>query len=68
MIEFGIFSDEGLLEGDFHSREEAEAARVARYVDDGARVGVVCPECHENELPQGEVSGCPDCGQDEEAS
>lgn len=40
-MEYGIFSDEGLIEADFYSREEAEKAMADRYTEDGCHVGEV---------------------------
>lgn len=57
MREYGIFDDSGLLEGDFGSREDAMSALNNRYADDGAHVGIVCPE-HEEQ----EQDFCEECG------
>lgn len=56
--EFGIFSDEGQLEGSFFSRTDAELALVARYSpeDDNAYVA----ECYPDR-PEEEREGCREC-------
>jgi hypothetical protein len=77
--EWGIFTSEGLLEGDFWSESTAEGdfwsestaeGEIAFYVRQGdidegeARVGVVCPMCRGDE-----EGSCADCGDlDEDAS
>lgn len=49
-IEFGIFTDEGFMEGDFYSVAEAEAGIEARYDEgDGCYVAEVCPEHRDQE-------------------
>jgi len=48
MCEFGIFDDSGLLEGGFYTREAAMSA-MSRYAEDGAHVGIICPEHEEQE-------------------
>ena len=42
--EYGLFSDDGLIEGDFYSKHDAEKARVKRYPDDDLEVLECCPE------------------------
>ncbi len=60
MIEYGIFNDEGLVEGQFYSEGEALEARVTRHSDDlWAEVHEVCPD-HE-EQPR---DGCEECAID----
>lgn len=54
--EYGIFSDEGHLEGDLYSREAAEARLAAEYAEDDARVAVCCEQHREQEA--GECSEC----------
>lgn len=56
MTEYGIFNDEGFIEGDFYSREAAEAAVAARYSDDDCSVHEVCPE--HRDQPR---DGCEEC-------
>ncbi len=60
-MEFGIFSDEGCLERDFYSREEAERVLSERYPDDGAHVGECCPD-----HPEEERETCELCNADDE--
>jgi len=60
--EFGIFNDEGCVEGGFYSRDEAEAARTVRYAeDDDCHVSRCCPE-----HPEEEAETCENCMGDEE--
>ncbi len=59
--EFGIFTDEGLLEGDCYSAEEAEAVRVKRYAEEDAHVAPIC-EYH----PGQESTTCEGCLIEEE--
>jgi hypothetical protein len=48
VIEFGVFNDEGLLEGQFYSRKAAEEALADLYAeDDEAEVAIVCPDHEE---------------------
>jgi hypothetical protein len=59
--ELGIFSDGGLLEGDFYSVTEAEAAIADRYgEEDGCYVASVCPEHRDQEKGH-----CETCDQDD---
>lgn len=49
MVEYGLFNDEGLMEGQFYGPEEARAAIADRYTEeDELEVHEVCPE-HEGE-------------------
>lgn len=49
-MEWGIFNDEGLLEGGFHTEDEAFVAAESDYSpDDGVYVAEVCPSCREAE-------------------
>jgi len=44
MAEFGIFSDEGQIEADFHSKEDAQHAINERYSsEDELEVHECCP-------------------------
>ena len=72
MTEYGIFSDEGMIEGLFTSKAEAEAAIAKRYdADDELKVFEVCSEhgehakegcehCEENCVAC-EGDGCNEC-------
>ena len=44
MNEYGIFNDEGLLEGDFYSEASATAMMNCYYADDDAHVSAICPD------------------------
>lgn len=60
-MEYGIFNDEGKIEGDYYSREEAEAA-CARYPEEeGAVVQECCPE-----HPEHARESCEECNADAE--
>lgn len=62
-IEYGIFSDEGLLERDSSSAEEAERTRTKRYAEDDATVH---PVCHDH--PEHPAHACEKCdAEDSEA-
>lgn len=61
MTEYGIFSDEGLLEGDFHSRVSAENRLDSEYSEDDAHIAIVCPEHREQEK-----DNCEECAIEEE--
>jgi hypothetical protein len=46
---FGLFSDEGLIEGDFYTLEDAKIAKATRYTpDDELEIKVVCSYHHEH--------------------
>lgn len=63
MTEFGIFSDEGLLEGGFCSNEEADRAIASRYSEeDGVHAGEIC-----GDHPEHEVSTCEECNSEDES-
>jgi hypothetical protein len=63
--EFGIFSSEGILEGGFYSRAEADAAVVKRYAADAAEgEAIVHPCCHDH--PEHARDTCELCNEDEE--
>lgn len=53
--EYGIFSEEGLLEGDFYTVESAQAELELDYAEDGAHVAEICPEHREHEREHCEV-------------
>ena len=58
MSEYGIFSDEGCLEMQFYSRNEAEIASL-KYVEegeDGVHVSEICPD-----HPEQEREHCEEC-------
>lgn len=45
MIEYGLFNDEGLVEGQFYSKEAAGSAIKDRYSDeDELEIYEVCPD------------------------
>lgn len=59
--EYGLFSDEGLVESGFYSIEEASQARKERYAeDDGLDIEEVCPE-----HPEHARYGCEECDAEE---
>lgn len=45
--EYGIFGDEGLVEGDFYSKEEAKKRLEKEYPDSGLWVDECCIEHRE---------------------
>lgn len=64
MTEYGIFSDEGLIEGDCWSHEEAFATMCTRYdEEDDLHVGEVCSQCRASEYT---LDGCEDCDHEDE--
>lgn len=58
--EYGIFSDEGLLEGGFITVEAAQKVATTTYAEDGVHVAEVCPEHEEQEREH-----CEECSADE---
>ena len=54
--EYGIFSDEGLVEGGFFTRLDAETAAHVKYDLDGVTVHEICPD-HEDQP----ADACEDC-------
>jgi len=60
MTEYGIFNDEGLLEGQFYDIAKAEAKLASDYNEDDAYVAAVCPY-HSGE----EAGHCQSCAQEE---
>jgi len=63
MNEFGIFNDEGKIEGDFYSMVEAQARIDA---DPETYEGCHAAECcHDH--PEYEKDDCEDCGEEEAA-
>lgn len=62
--EYGIFNDEGLVEQNYWSRSEAEAALDAYDDEDDLEIAEVCPECRGGRADWCDV--CPD--PDEEGS
>lgn len=57
LTEFGIFNDEGLVEGEFYSEDDAREAIAAHYSEDEwAKVEEVCPEHREQP-----ALGCEEC-------
>lgn len=62
MPTWGIFNDEGQVEGDFASAEAAAAAIAARYLDDDGLH--VAPCCHDH--PEHAATACEVCDEDED--
>ncbi len=61
-MEYGLFNDEGLVEGQFYSQEEAIKARDERYTDDDdLEVLEICPD-----HPEYARLGCEECDRDDE--
>lgn len=62
MTEYGLFSDEGLVEDGFFSAAEAEEARDTRYdPEDGLGVEEIC-----REHPEQPRYGCEECAAEEQ--
>lgn len=61
MNEYGLFSDEGLVEDGFYDVEVAKAALATYDPDDDLHVAEICPEHHEHERDY-----CEECNADEE--
>lgn len=60
--EYGIFTDEGKIEGDFYSAEEAERVLCARYGEEtDGHVGACC-----HDHPEQEAANCELCNAEEE--
>lgn len=57
--EYGIFSDEGLIEGGFYSRAAAAAALAARYQPDDGDVRRCC-----RDHPEHEADSCEECAEE----
>jgi hypothetical protein len=62
-MEFGIFSDEGLVEDSFFSLEDAQARLAEVYAEDDAHVGELCHDHPEHEADTCEL--CNGEGEDE---
>jgi len=62
-MEFGVFTDEGMVAGDFYSREAAETWMATNCEPDEARVEEVCHD-HEGQ-PR---FGCERCAEDDDIS
>ncbi|MBY0525567.1 MAG: hypothetical protein K2R98_19335 [Gemmataceae bacterium] len=60
-IEYGLFSDEGLIEGNFYSLEEATEALAKSDPDDELQVFEICPE-----HPDQTRNHCEECDAEEE--
>lgn len=59
MTEFGIFNDEGLVEGEFYSEAEAQDAARRRYADEDMLViAPVCGDHHEHQARDCEACAC----------
>lgn len=63
MTEYGIFTDEGLMERDFYSYEAAETFAQKEYSEDDTYIGEMCKECND-EFCECESGYC-DCMEDE---
>jgi hypothetical protein len=66
--EFGIFTDEGKVEGDFYDRAAAQArldAMMAEDPDPSLWTHTHVGECCE-EHPDNEREGCEDCNEEEQ--
>jgi hypothetical protein len=61
MSEFGIFNDEGLLEGDFYEYDKAVTKMAAYSEETDVHVSEVCPEHREQER-----KNCEECNAEEE--
>jgi hypothetical protein len=61
-MEYGIFNDEGCVEGGFASEAEAKAAIEDRYSDEDDLH--VAEACHNH--PEHEKESCEDCEADDE--
>ena len=62
MSVYGLFDDEGQIEGDFTTRDEAETARRTRYdADDDLRIEECC-----HDHPEEPRAACCLCDADEE--
>jgi hypothetical protein len=59
--QFGIFNDEGKVEGDFYSFESAAAAVSERYTDEDEVHVAEC--CHDH--PEHEREACEECNADD---
>ena len=59
--EWGLFSDEGLIEGDYYSKEDAEIAATYYDPDDNIEVLEVC-----SEHPDQPRIYCEECDAEEE--
>jgi hypothetical protein len=58
---FGIFNDEGLVEGDFYSQEEAQTAIKERYSEEDDLHVAEC--CHDH--PEQERESCEECNSED---
>lgn len=63
MTEYGIFNDEGLLEGQFYDRATADAALADMYSEDDAHVAECCPDHREQER-----ATCEECDHEDDES
>lgn len=61
MTEFGIFTDEGMIEGGFWTREEARQIARERFPEENCWVATVCHD-HEGQ----EAENCEECNKDDE--
>lgn len=56
-MEYGIFNDEGLLEGGFYDPQQARYRMLTAYAEEGAHVAPVCPD-HPDSGEQGSCEHC----------
>ncbi len=67
--EWGIFTDEGKVEGDFYSRESADACFAKLTADDDDRAACESENMHVGECchdhPENEKDNCEDCNAEE---
>lgn len=59
-MEFGIFNDEGMIEGDFSSRADAEIVAQRDYYEDDVTIHEIC-----HDHPEHARESCEDCHDDE---
>lgn len=60
MDEFGIFTDEGLVEGGFYSEAEADAYADTWYRHEDVFIDRICPD-----HPEQSKNTCEECNEDE---
>ncbi len=54
--EYGIFTDDGLIEGGFYSEKSAQKALDLDYAEDEAHVAEIC-----HDHPEHEADTCEEC-------
>jgi hypothetical protein len=60
-VEFGIFTDEGIIEGGFYDRAKAEIVMERDYSEEDAHVAECC-----HDHPENEREYCEECEADDE--